>query len=235
MTTEQQKVAVVFPAAGQGTRMGGMKKQYRTLHGKPLFIRSILPFEHASSVDDIIIVTDRDHIDSVKEIVASEKLRKVRAVVEGDISRQKSVMKGLQALSPDIDYVLVHDAVRPFITEDEIEQVIRATQAYNAAALAVSVSDALRKGADGLFGESQDRTGMYRMQTPQGFKRDILVKAYEKACELKDDAHDDVAVFQKFGQEVRIIEGSNANIKITTPKDWHFAQQFWQVWESENA
>lgn len=230
MTNAHQKIAVIIPAAGQGTRMGGVNKQYRLLGNKPVLIQTLWLFEHSPSIDDIVVVTDAKHLDEVKEKVKSEGFTKIRAVVLGEDTRQKSVMKGLEALDRDVEYVLVHDAVRPFVTEDQIEQVVRATQAYDAAALAVPIADALRKGHDGLFDETVERAGIYRMQTPQGFRRETLVKAYQEAFAQQWEAHDDVDLVQKLGQAVRIIEGSSANIKITTPNDWLFSQKLWQIW-----
>jgi 2-C-methyl-D-erythritol 4-phosphate cytidylyltransferase len=149
-------------------------------------------------------------------------------VVPGGRSRQESVAAALDAIPAGVDLVLVHDAVRPFVPKDRIDAVIEAVRAFGAAALAVSVTDTLRRNGDSVFGETVPRHGLYRMQTPQGFRVDWFLAAHRAARSEGFEETDDVALVQRLGKSVRVVEGSPANIKVTTPDDWRLAQALWR-------
>ena len=143
-------------------------KQFRLLDGKPLLIRTLEVFQFHPSVKFIAVATPADAVETTEEALAREGLTKVRMVVQGGATRQASVYNALTALPGQIDTVLVHDAVRPFVSSEHISQVIDAIDLHGAAALAVPVADTLRAGREGIFGETHPRDEMFRMQTPQG-------------------------------------------------------------------
>ena len=228
------EVAVLVPAAGEGSRIGGRRKQYRTLGGRPLLVQVLLAFERHPSVGHLIVAAPEDHVSEVSDRLQAEGLRAVTAVVSGGDSRQASVRHALRAVPAPVEAVLVHDAVRPFVTEAEVQSVIDAVRAHGAASLAIPVADTLRSGSDRVFGETVPRDGLYRMQTPQGFRRAWLEEAHRQAA--PDDeapATDDVGLVQRTGREVHIVPGSRRNFKITTPADWEFAQQLWGPWSRD--
>ena len=130
--------------------------------------------------------------------------------------------------------MLVHDAVRPFVQAREIGRVIQAARTHGAAALAMPVADTLRTVSEDTFEETVPRLGLYRMQTPQGFRRAWLEEAHRAAVRADDaPATDDVGLVQRTGRTVRLVRGSRRNFKITTKGDWHLAQQLWEPWTED--
>lgn len=243
-------VAVLVPAAGAGTRMGGdTRKQYRELGGETLLVRTLTALERSASVGHIIVAVPGRDLSSVTDRLQAAQLRKLTAVVEGGKTRQDSVRNALRAVPKPVRVVLVHDGVRPFVPSDRVDAVVEAVRATGAASLAVPVADTLRRGraaeakppdakagppdadapSDGAvqFGETVDRDSLFRMQTPQGFRRDWLEKAHRVAREQGFIATDDVELVQRLGHDVTCVEGSAYNIKITTPTDWTLAQALW--------
>ncbi|MGI9174399.1 MAG: 2-C-methyl-D-erythritol 4-phosphate cytidylyltransferase [Rhodothermales bacterium] len=221
-------VAVLFPAAGAGRRMGGPPKQFRLLGGKPLLVQTLLAFERHPDVHALVVAAPASEVEELREGLRAEGLTKLTDVVAGGATRQESVGAALAAAPATADVVLVHDAVRPFIGEKALTAVIRAVREQGAAAVAVPVADTLRQGADGTFGATVPRQGLYRMQTPQGFRRDWLQAAHEKARRDGYSATDEVDLVQRLGHAVQIVPGSARNFKITKPGDWELAQALWQ-------
>ncbi len=217
-------VAVLIPAAGRGARMGGTRKQFRALGGKPVLVQTLLVFERHPEVDYLVVAAPADAVEQLREALVNEGLTKLAAVVSGGASRQDSVGCALAAAPEDTGVILVHDAVRPFVVPDHISTAIAAVRTHGAAALAVPVVDTLRRGTDGQFGATVPRDGLYRMQTPQGCRHDWFEQAHARAREHGYQATDDVDLVQQAGFPVQIIAGSIDNIKITTPDDWVQAQ-----------
>ena len=226
------EVAVIVPAAGKGTRLGGKRKQFRLLDGKPLLIRSLEVFQFHPSIDAIYVAAPAGEEEQVYTALHAAGLDKVRSVVAGGHSRQSSVYQALQATSEITSMVLVHDGVRPFVSADMVHGVIEAVHQTGAAALAIPVADTLRKGSEGRFGETLPREGLYRMQTPQACRRDWFMQAHRYALEKHIEATDDVDLVQRAGFPVEIVEGSSLNIKITTAADWEMACIIWPVWQT---
>jgi 2-C-methyl-D-erythritol 4-phosphate cytidylyltransferase len=233
-------VAVLVPAAGTGTRMGGdTRKQYRELGGETLLVRTLKALEPCASIGHIIVAVPGRDLSSVSDRLQGAQLRKLTAVVEGGETRQDSVRNALRAVPKPVRVVLVHDGVRPFVPIDRVDEVVRAVRATGAASLAMPVADTLRRGHPDdedtpdngavQFGETVDRDGLFRMQTPQGFRRDWLEKAHRVAREKGVIATDDVELVQRLGHDVTCVEGSAYNIKITTPTDWTLAQALWSA------
>ena len=219
-------VAVIIPAAGSGSRLGGLPKQMRRLGDNPMLLHTAQVFDQHPSVSTLVVVGPSKNLDAIKKILTS--LKKPCEVVPGGTTRQKSVEAGLRAVHKSTGIVLIHDAARPFISAQIVTKVIEATKNTGAAAVAIPVTDTVRYAEDGCFARTISRDGLYAMQTPQGFQYDLLQKAFRQAGGISD-ATDDVALMEHIGQSVQIIEGDRSNIKITTPSDWEWAQQMWKT------
>jgi len=222
---------VIIPAAGSGKRLGGRRKQFRELGGRPVLVQTLLVFERHPMVRHIVVATPKDAVRPLRQELRRIGITKLDRVVAGGESRQESVRAALESVPDEVDLVLVHDAVRPFVRMGLVEGVIAAVREFGAAAPAIPVTDTLRSAADGVFGSTVDRTGLHRMQTPQGFRRDWLREAHEAAAGDGYWATDDVELVARTGREVRLVEGSEDNVKITTPDDWERATAFWSTWE----
>lgn len=221
-------VWAVVPAAGLGTRMGdGTRKQFRMLGGAPVLIRSLQALEPV--VDGIVVAVREHEVNTVLEMIAAyPSLRKIVAsVVSGGDSRQDSVARGIAHVPESIGLVLVHDAVRPFVSPEAVREVADAIRQTGAAALAVPVADTLRAGGEGTFGETVDRTDLWRMQTPQGARRDLLADALARAQREGLVATDEVGALTHAGVAVTIVDGDERNIKLTRPDDWALAEAIW--------
>ena len=221
------KVAAVVPAAGCGKRMGaGIKKQYLALGGLPILGHTLRVLEASSLVQDIVLVTGEGEVDYCRRLVVDELgLKKVTAIVIGGQERQDSVFCGLLALASDTEVVLIHDAVRPFLSDDNLKQVIQAALRYGAATCAVPVKDTVKlAGEDEFVRETLPRNRLWLTQTPQAFLYNLIMEAHQRAREANYQATDDAALLEKLGRPVKLVEGSYRNIKITTPEDLIFAE-----------
>lgn len=223
-----EAVGVVLPAAGRGTRLGGTRKQLRTLGGAPVLIQTARLFERHTACEAIVVPTDPALIERVDALVREAGLGGIVSVVGGGDTRQTSVAAGVSALPDRLRYVLVHDAVRPFAPDRLIREIIDAVRRHGAAAAAIPVSDTVRRVESGRFRETVDRRGLYRMQTPQAFRREWLTDALGRAKRENISATDDVALVQRSGHGVYLVEGDARNIKITTPADWELARMLWE-------
>ncbi|MXW64023.1 MAG: 2-C-methyl-D-erythritol 4-phosphate cytidylyltransferase [Bacteroidetes bacterium SB0662_bin_6] len=209
--------------------MGGSRKQYRNLGGVPLLVQTLRVFERHPRVDYIVVAAPAGDADWLASDLHTRGFRKIHTVISGGASRQASVAAALDAapsigsVSSDMDIVLVHDAVRPFVPAECIDAVISAALEEGAASLALPVADTLRAVSRGVFAETVDRERLCRMQTPQAFRRDWLEEAHRAARSEERDASDDVALVQDIGRPVVLVEGSALNIKVTTPADYELA------------
>lgn len=228
VTAPDREVAVVIPAAGSGKRLGGMRKQFRVLGDAPLLVQTLRVFEVHPEIDKIVLAAPAEDAETLFAEFRSAGITKLVSVVPGGETRQASVMRALKALPETAVIVLVHDGVRPFVSSEAITRTIAAVEAHGAASLAIEVADTLRRGEGGFFADSIDRTGVYRMQTPQGFRRSLLIDAYDRAAAENWEATDDVEVVRSCGHRVAIVPGDDLNIKITSPADWELAQFVWR-------
>ncbi|MEM1127937.1 MAG: 2-C-methyl-D-erythritol 4-phosphate cytidylyltransferase [Bacteroidota bacterium] len=225
---------MLIPAAGEGTRMGGTRKQFRSLGGKSLLVRTLSVFQRHDEVETIVVAAPAEAVDPLQHEFAAEGLTKAQAVVPGGATRQASVEAALMATPATCTVLLVHDAVRPFVRAGHISAVIAAVRQHGAAALAVPVADTMRRGYGGRFAETVPREQLFAMQTPQGFQRGIFESAHARPSAPTTD---DVALVQRLGYPVWIVEGSPRNFKVTTPDDWALAQMLWaevQQTEAQN-
>jgi 2-C-methyl-D-erythritol 4-phosphate cytidylyltransferase len=232
---EGGQVAVIVPAAGEGRRLGGHRKQFRVLGGKSVLVQTLLVFERHSQVDHIIVATPEEAVIPLTDELRRVGITKLHSVVKGGASRQASVRAALESIPDEVDVVLVHDAVRPFVRMSKVKNVIDAVRNYGAASLAIGISDTVRRITHSdndqvKFGQTEPRDKLVRMQTPQGFRADWLMMAHEAAAHKGVEATDDVDLVQKIGHAVIGVEGCSSNVKITTPEDWEYATHFWEHW-----
>lgn len=218
----RKKIAVIIAAAGLGKRMGSqIPKQYLKIGGEPILLKTIRAFCRNEYVDHIFIVTNKDYIQYCQDMKADYGLDKVVSVVEGGKERQDSVYCALQEINrtrPGVEYVLVHDGARPFVSQDTIDFVIAAAAGVGAAIACVPVKNSIRQG-EGTSSHNIERENLYSVQTPQGFKKSILMEAYEKAFTDGYYGTDDASLVERIGQPVELVMGQYDNIKITTKED----------------
>ncbi len=224
------QVAVLVPAAGRGTRLGGVRKQFRLLGNRPLLEQTLWAFEQHPAIDGLVVAVPADRVECVAEALRQSGLKKLWRVVAGGATRQDSVAAALRSLPAEVGVVLVHDAVRPFILPEQITAVLEAVHQVGAAALAIPETDTVRRSDDGYLAETVPRHQLYRMQTPQGFRRDWLEAAYAQAAD--PPATDDVELVRRLGYPVARVAGSVFNFKITTTEDWELASMLWPQWEA---
>jgi len=216
------KTVAIIPAGGAGRRMGGATpKQYLPLGGIPVVARTLQVFQNSPLIDEIFLVAPEGDIPEVREAVVSKYgLSKVSAVVAGGTQRQDSVRNALAHLREEHGIVLVHDAVRPFVTEELIRRVIAAAEADSAATAGVPVKDSVKEVyPDGRVIKTVSREGLWLTHTPQAFRKAIILAAHERARKDGSHATDDASLVERMGGTVRMVPGNCDNIKVTTPED----------------
>ncbi len=214
----------VIVAAGSASRMGGIDKVMAPLKGEPMIVRTVRTFQECDPIGEIVIVTRPDLIVPITDLC--HDFSKVRMVVAGGDSRQESVERGLGALSDGIQLAAVHDGARPLISWQVIDRVVRAANSYGAAAPAVPVKDTVKTVTGGIVTATPDRSTLRSVQTPQVFDADLLKGALKKAREDGAAVTDDCSAVERLGMTVRIVEGDERNIKVTTPLDLKIAELF---------
>ncbi|QNK58456.1 2-C-methyl-D-erythritol 4-phosphate cytidylyltransferase [Paenibacillus sp. PAMC21692] len=220
-----EKWGVVIVAAGRGTRMGTREsKQYLRLADKPILVHTLELFQRMDLIREIALVVGGEDIDRCSRWAREYGLTKVTHVLEGGAERQHSVLRGLRALE-DCDWVMVHDGVRPLVTEASVAACCETAIASGASVLAVPVKDTIKQvDAVGVITATPDRRGLWAIQTPQAFRRELLVKAHERAEAEGFLGTDDAMVVERLGHPVTVTEGDYTNIKITTPEDLPYAE-----------
>ena len=212
----------VIVAAGSATRMGGIDKVMAQLGGEPMIRRTVRAFQDCDAVSEIVVVTREDLILPITSLCAA--MPKVIAVVAGGKSRQESVHLGLNALSGKVRLAAIHDGARPLVTWQVIDRVIRAANTYGAAAPAIPVKDTIKVVQGGVVKQTPDRATLFAVQTPQVFDFDLLRGALKKAQTEKVQVTDDCSAVERMGMAVKIVEGDERNIKVTTPLDLKIAE-----------
>lgn len=221
-------VGAVIVGAGEGKRMGASgRKQFVKISGKPIIAYTLDIFERSPLIDHMVIVVPLDSIDWVKEdVVATYGLKKVHAVVYGGATRQESVMNGLKALKPGTQRVVIHDAVRPLVSDTLIRRVLDAAQKTGAAITAVPARDTVKRVESGEIVGTMDRRLLWLAQTPQSFRYDLLMNAHTKAVADKVEGTDDASLLERIGTKVAVAVGSYSNIKMTSPEDLPMFEYF---------
>lgn len=222
------KTVAIIPAAGSGVRMGSDRaKQFLELSGIPLLAVTLKPFQNCPVVDEIILVVPLMDVDYCrKEIVERFELKKVKKIVPGGKRRQDSVRLGLNAAGENGGLVLIHDGVRPAIDEALIKRVIEAATCHRAVITALPAKETLKEiNNRHEVVKTYDRKQVWLVQTPQVFRYEDIVAAHQKAFhEDGEEATDDSILIERMGIPVTVVEGSEKNIKVTTPSDLELAQ-----------
>ena len=212
----------VIVAAGSASRMGGIDKVMAPLGGEPMIVKTVRAFQQCDAIREIVVVTRPDLIVPIMDLCAS--MDKVRAVVAGGSSRQVSVSLGLNALSEKVKLAAIQDGARPFVTWQLIDRVVRAAHSFGAAAPAIPVKDTIKEVGGGVVKQTPDRSTLFAVQTPQVFDFDLLRAALKKAEQENAQVTDDCSAVERMGMSVKIVEGDERNIKVTTPLDLKIAE-----------
>ena len=217
-----KRCGAVIVAAGNATRMGGVDKIMADLGGEPLILRTVRPFLTCEAISEIVIVTRPELVGTVRNLFAG--FDKVTAVVAGGKDRAESVNAGLNAFTKKVKLAAIHDGARPLVTEELIDRVVRAANAYSAAAPAVDVKDTIKVVAGGVVSSTPERSTLRAFQTPQVFDFDLLRGALKKAREDGAAITDDCSAVERLGMSVKIVKGDEHNLKVTTPMDLRIAR-----------
>ena len=216
-----QYCGAVIVAAGSASRMQGIDKVMAELSGEPMILRTVRTFQNSEVIREIVVVTRPDLIDRVKSLCNG--FSKVTAVVEGGADRPESVKNGLAALSAKVRLAAIQDGARPLVTEAVIERTVRAANTYGAAAPGTPVKDTVKVVKGGVVRATPDRSALQAIQTPQVFDADLLKVAIGKAEKDGLSITDDCSAVEAIGMTVKIVEGDERNIKVTTPMDLKIA------------
>ena len=219
-------VSVIFPAAGAGRRMkADRNKVLLELSGVPILLRTLRRFSAVPAVAELIVVVAKDEIAFVEGMLEKAQGLKPWRVVQGGAERQYSIANGMAHLAANADVVLVHDAARPLVSLAAIEAVIAAACEKGAAIAAVRAKNTIKVvGEDGRVEATPSRASLWEVQTPQGFRREILQRAYEKAAQDGFLGTDDASLVERIGEAVFVVESDYGNLKITTPEDLWMAE-----------
>jgi 2-C-methyl-D-erythritol 4-phosphate cytidylyltransferase len=221
VTQVVRDVGVVIVAAGSGTRTGSEElKQFRWVAGKPMLLHSVQRFMERPDVALVVAVLPRNYAGDPPPWLFQCDLDRLLVSVGGR-ERGDSVLSGLQDLPPEVKIVLIHDAARPLADAGTIERVITEARRGHGAVAALPVSDTLKEVAeDGRIARTVDRTKLWRAQTPQGFPRDMIERAYADARDARVSATDDAALCERLGLEVVVVPGSELAMKVTLEEDF---------------
>jgi 2-C-methyl-D-erythritol 4-phosphate cytidylyltransferase len=216
--------SAVIVAAGSATRMNGIDKMMAKLGGRTVLERTLQTFNDCSCIAEIIVVTREDLMMPVSELCRSERLDKVRCVMIGGDERTNSVMAGIDCVSKQAALIAIHDGARPLVTEEIIRRTVLKAAETGAAAPAVPMKDTVKVARHGVIEATPERSTLYAVQTPQIFDADLIRGALYKAEQENITVTDDCSAVERIGMKVHLTEGSDENVKITTPIDLILAQ-----------
>lgn len=237
------KVSVILPAAGLGTRMraaaegtGTSRKQFMLLEGVPILIHTVRKFVASHHVSEVVIALRPEDISWVEEMIAHERFPKPVRCVEGGETRQESVANALAALAPDVDLVAVHDAVRPFVSQDIISAAILEAAHHGAAVTGIVPVDTVKQVHRHVVRGTLNRDRLVLAQTPQVFRAPILREAFERASQDGFAGTDESSLVERLETiEIHVVAGSDRNIKITRPSDMELAELFLSLEREQEA
>jgi 2-C-methyl-D-erythritol 4-phosphate cytidylyltransferase len=217
-------LSAIIVAAGSSQRMG-FDKLLALLGDKPVLAHTIDAFERTESVREIILVARAERVAEFQELVRQSDFKKVRRVVAGGKHRHDSVRAGLESVDASADYVAVHDAARPLVMPEQIESVLAVAREHGAAALAEPITDTLKRVDENrLVTGGVQRAGLYAMQTPQIFTRELLERAYAGVATNNLTVTDEVSAVEHLRAKVVLVPNDEWNVKITYPRDLFLAQ-----------
>ncbi len=225
------KVVAIVPAAGKGIRIGGAgvrEKPYLLLGDKPILAHTLIALSNCEVIDEIVVVVSKSARSICQaEIIDKYGLHKVKKVVIGGPTRSDSVFNGLKELDRSHELVLIHDGNRPFVTKDMVNGVVEEVAKSCACILAVRIVPTIKEIDEDLkVVRTLERSRLWAVQTPQAFRRELILRAYESAGEQRSLVTDDSTLVERIGYKVKVIEGSRQNFKITTQEDLVAAEAF---------
>jgi 2-C-methyl-D-erythritol 4-phosphate cytidylyltransferase len=230
-----EPLSAVVVAAGRSQRMG-FDKLLTPLGGRPMLVHTLERLLATKLPQEIVLVVRPGTVSDMEAIISPLRDTGNIRLVEGGAQRQDSVQAGLEAMSDSCEFVMVHDAARPFVTKEMIDVVLAAAKLSDAAVCGVPCSDTIKLvGEDGLVVETIDRSKLWTVQTPQIFRAKLLREAYQTALKTGQTFTDDTAVVEAVGHPVRIVLYSGVNLKVTTPADWSLAEALLRAGEGENS
>ncbi|MBQ1678973.1 MAG: 2-C-methyl-D-erythritol 4-phosphate cytidylyltransferase [Oscillospiraceae bacterium] len=218
------KCAAVIVAAGSATRMKGTDKIMTELCGEPLIVHTLRAFQQCDDIQEIILVTRDELRQPLSELCVAKKLSKVTRICKGGETRAASVQAGLDQVSKDCGFVAIHDGARPLVPQSVIHETVHKAVKFNAAAPALPVKDTIKVVHGGVVESTPDRSALYAVQTPQVFEINLYRAALDKAISEKKEITDDCSAAEQFGVNVVITQGSDENLKVTTPTDLILAE-----------
>lgn len=217
-------VTAVIVAAGNSTRMGGVNKQFLLIDGVPVLIRTLSAFSESNMIDEIVIAAREEDIPKMYAMIKEYKVLKVTDIVKGGKTRQESVFNAIRRSSPFSEYFAIHDGARPLVTGKIIEDTVREAFLTGAAATGVKVKDTVKVvNEKGIITSTPDRNYLWAVHTPQVFERRLYLSAIDNVIN-SEMFTDDCKLLEEYGTEIKMVEGSYENIKITTPEDTDIAQ-----------
>jgi 2-C-methyl-D-erythritol 4-phosphate cytidylyltransferase len=221
----EHRVVAVVPAGGAGARMRSRRpKQYLSLDGAPLLVHTLRALVASEGMDGVVLVVPVDRIDATRRLLDRHRVPRILDVVAGGAERQESVWRGLQAVPAGARWVVVHDAVRPFITRELVEQVLAAARRHGAATCGVEVRETVKRVRGEVVEATLDRERLWLIQTPQAFSRDLLREAHDTARRDGFTGTDDAVLVERLGEPVAVVPGLAHNLKITTRADLRTAR-----------
>ncbi len=215
----------IIVAAGSGKRFGGeTPKQFLEIHGKPVLIYTLERFEECDLIDEIVLVLSSDEIEMFNGILSNYLIKKFNRLVVGGETRAESVLNGLNAIDPEsAEVVAVHDGARPLVSVEEISQTLKKADETGAACLVAEMNDTVKEVSSGRIVQTIDRAKLRRALTPQCFRYEILVRAFDEK-EINEITTDECFLVEQMGVEIAVVEGSSRNIKITHKDDLKIAE-----------
>jgi 2-C-methyl-D-erythritol 4-phosphate cytidylyltransferase len=211
----------IVVAGGKSERMGqNIDKAFLSLGTKPVLIYSLLAFEKCHDVEEVVLVVRKERIEAARYAAQMFGCNKVKNIVAGGSKRQDSVMAGLEMIEDECEIITVHDGARPCVTPELISETIKSAKAYGSGVAAVKITDTVKVVEKNMvISETIDRTKLWRVQTPQSFKRELIVKAFDFIKKKKMLVTDESSAVELVSKDVRIVATTPSNIKITTPDD----------------
>ena len=224
-------VSVIIVAAGSSSRMNGVNKQLERIGGTPVFVMSALKFDRSEKVGEIVIAAPADDTAHYEKLAREHGVSKLTAVVAGGETRMQSVRNCLGAVSPEADYIAIHDGARPLIEAGEIERVFADAEKYGAAIAAVPAVDTIKEvGSGGFIESTPPRGGLYYAQTPQVFLKELYLSCLDKIERtMADKVTDDAGILEMCGEKVGITEIRGCNMKITRAEDLVAAEALYRA------
>ena len=222
----KRDVVVLVPAGGAGLRLGlRTPKQFLRLGDATILAATLRHFVRHPAVRAIVVAAPAAPLARALEVARGRRRGSTIEVVEGGATRQESVWRALQAAPGDAPLVLVHDAVRPFISRALIDQIRAAAAAHGAVLCALPIVETVKRVVEGVVESTLDRSTLWAVQTPQGFRAPLLREAHEKARRDGIVGTDDAMLVERLGHPVRVVTGLAGNVKITTPADLRAARR----------